>query len=243
MWPWTKYPYTNFQELNLDYILNAIRRLTVKVETYKSSGTVNPAYPSVADMVADTDIVTGSFVSTVRYHAGVEGGGATYEIVDTLPSTYYETMDDGRYAKLVLKDEVDVKQFGAYGDNVHDDRQAFQYAVNSGKLVIVPFDKDEIYRIDGIINIGGSATDCIKGNYKPMYGRIHFDSGYFNVTRYNMRFENLFIEGRDANDFNTYLIYIKSAGRYDNDASIINCVFRWAVESVHADGRGRFQKY
>lgn len=239
MFPWTKYPYTNFQELNLDYLLAEMRRLSTRVDSISSSVEISPAYPCLADLLEDTDIVTGAYAQTIAYHAGTMKGGAIYQIVDTAPATYYETMSDGRYAKLIYNAQVDVTQFGAYGDNFHDDRAAFQSAINTGAEVVVPVDQDIIYRINGILTIGATGTDCIRGNFKSLFGRIHFDTGYFHVTRYACRFENLFIEGAASDDYNSYLIKVEHAvGRYDCDFSMINCTLRWADLGVYVDGRG-----
>lgn len=37
MWPWTKYPYTNFQELNLDWILKTVKDLVTKTDNIDST--------------------------------------------------------------------------------------------------------------------------------------------------------------------------------------------------------------
>lgn len=91
-------------------------------------------YRTLADVLHDETLSDGDLVVTSGYHS-VGIGGATYEIVSSEPSTYYEELDNGLYAKLVIEDTMSFEQFGAYGDNIHDDSSAVQAAFyNCGKI-------------------------------------------------------------------------------------------------------------
>lgn len=79
-------------------------------------------YNSVADMKADTKLKAGDMAATLGYYEINDGGGATYKITDEKSETdYQEELGNGLYATLIIEDDVNVKQFGAYGDGIHDD--------------------------------------------------------------------------------------------------------------------------
>lgn len=93
-------------------------------------------FNSVADMVSATNLIDGSYARTLGYHGKDDGGGATYIIREIQEG---ETADggilidlnrDNLVAELNIPDnKVSVKQFGAYGDDTHDDTSAFNSAV------------------------------------------------------------------------------------------------------------------
>ena len=93
-------------------------------------------FDSVADMVSATNLVNGSYARTLGYHGKDDGGGATYiirEIQDGESADGGLLIDlnrDNLVAELNIPDnKVSVKQFGAYGDDTHDDTSAFNSAV------------------------------------------------------------------------------------------------------------------
>ena len=88
-------------------------------------------YDTVALMKADTDLIDGDYAQTLGYYSANDGGGATYKITAVESETdYQEELDNELYATLIVDSEVNVKQFGAYGDNTHDDTLAIQNAIN-----------------------------------------------------------------------------------------------------------------
>lgn len=66
-------------------------------------------YDTVADMVADTTIVSGKVVSTNGYHAKRDGGGSKYTISSTATS-YSIPLANGLHA--VFNDSFDIRKFG-----------------------------------------------------------------------------------------------------------------------------------
>ena len=67
----------------------------------------------------------GGAARTLGYYEPGDGGGAIYNIVEdnTLidDGGSVHDLDNGLKAKIIIDDSVNIKQFGAYGDNQHDD--------------------------------------------------------------------------------------------------------------------------
>ena len=94
-------------------------------------------YNTVNDMRNATNLVDGSICRTLGYYSLNDGGGALYKIKSTLPTSYYETLNN-LYAELILNEEMNVLQFGAIGDGTTDDTQKIQNALNTKKKIIIP---------------------------------------------------------------------------------------------------------
>ena len=84
----------------------------------------------------------GDYVKTSGYYNVNDGGGALYKIVSTKPNKYYETINNGLYALLLVNDFLNVKCFGAIGNDSSDDtefiKKAIDYAYQNGLSVLVP---------------------------------------------------------------------------------------------------------
>ena len=66
-------------------------------------------YDTVADMVADTTIISGKVVSINGYHAKQDGGGAKY-IISNVATDYSIPLDNGLHA--VFNDTFNIRKFG-----------------------------------------------------------------------------------------------------------------------------------
>lgn len=117
------------------------------ITTYVQTN-VTWTFDSVSDMAQATNLIDGSFAGTTGYYTSNDGGGATYKITSTQPSGYYETLTGGLYAELIINESMVVNQFGAYGDNTHDDSDAINAALSSGASEIT-FVKDSTYLVRG----------------------------------------------------------------------------------------------
>lgn len=94
-------------------------------------------FDTVADMQAATNLVDGSFAYTMGYYAVNDCGCATYKITSTQPSGYYETLNSGLYAKLLVDDVMCAKQFGTKGDGLTDDTTKLNACLACGAKDIV----------------------------------------------------------------------------------------------------------
>lgn len=100
-------------------------------------------YNTVADMKADTKLKAGDMVKTLGYYSVNDGGNSTYKI-KTTSSSYCEELSNELVAELIVNNEVNVKQFGAYGDNIHDDYNAFNNAITYCNNILIPTGKYKI---------------------------------------------------------------------------------------------------
>lgn len=141
-------------------------------------------FDTVADMQQATNLVDGSYVRTLGYYSLNDGGGATYKITDTESVTEYQEEVGDLYATLIVNNEVNVKQFGAYGDNVHDDSTAFNNMISSLNKLKVDYGT---YKLESSINIPNGCDIDIKGsiNYTGTdYG--------FNISQ--LTYKKIYIE-------------------------------------------------
>lgn len=84
----------------------------------------------------NTNLVNGSRVKTLGYYTINDGGGADYYISNVKPTNYYEKLNNGNYA-ILNKNANNVKQFGAYGDGVHDDTISIQNCINERDSILI----------------------------------------------------------------------------------------------------------
>ena len=106
-------------------------------------------FPNVESMKQANNLKTGGLIKTQGFYQLNDGGGADYVIVDDIGEDEVDeasiiALQKGLYAKLLIKDFINVKQWGAYGDNTHDDTQVIQKAYyysrnnNINKNIYVP---------------------------------------------------------------------------------------------------------
>ena len=128
-------------------------------------------FDTVADMKASTELKNGDYAQTLGYYAINDGGGALYKITSTGTANGMDVISVGElYANLVVDEPANVVQFGAYGDNTHDDKTVLQYVLANYGSVYMP-DKtylvattleltrsNQTIRCDGNINYSGNNT-------------------------------------------------------------------------------------
>lgn len=93
-------------------------------------------YDNVESMKNSNNLIAGSYAKTLGYYSKNDGGGATYkirtitgnDIIDN--ATIISLNSNNLIAELIFENIINVKQFGAYGDNNHDDTEAFKKAID-----------------------------------------------------------------------------------------------------------------
>ena len=91
-------------------------------------------FDTVADMKLATNLTNGSFARTLGYYSVNDGGAAKYKI---RTKTNDDVVDEGSIiaigttlvAELINDGEINVNQFGAYGDGTHDDTTSITNAL------------------------------------------------------------------------------------------------------------------
>ena len=88
-------------------------------------------FENVESMKQATNLINGSYARTLGYYSINDGGGSLYHITNTINSNnHQEILNNGLYANLIIDKNTSVNSFGAYGDNTHDDIQAFNKMIN-----------------------------------------------------------------------------------------------------------------
>ena len=94
------------------------------------------AFDNVIGMTSAENLTNGSYARTLGYYTKNDEGGALYKIrtktVSDTPNggSIIAMSDTTLVAELVVENnQIGVKQFGAYGDDTHDDTTAFNAAI------------------------------------------------------------------------------------------------------------------
>jgi len=164
------------------------------VDTFMRSATASAArdalgiqsgatYSTVAEMVAAdvTNITSGQTVALTGYYAAGDFGEPINLIVEaSTGGVKSHTLADGRYANLYAKGPLDVRWFGAKGDNTTDDSAAIQAAITAAETsslyaeVGTTYTDDAVphglwsdFYTDGFGNASGTRTDStLKKRYE-----------------------------------------------------------------------------
>ena len=117
-------------------------------------------FDTVADMIASTNLINGSYARTLGYNTKNDRGGAVYKIRtitndDVVDGGAIIEMDDNSLiAELVWQDSITPEQYGCYGDGVHDDTAQFKKLLTFITDKTLPLIGEGIYLLSEAITIG-----------------------------------------------------------------------------------------
>ena len=144
--------YNSFVNLH-DYVKNYFDNLDVqeevnnKLDEMVEDGTLESillnytqttkAYDTYNDMILDTSaFVNGMKIKTLGYHFINDNGGAEYIVTNVQNDNKYQvSVGTNLYLELISEELLNVKQFGAYGDDQNDDTQIIQLAIDKAKIL------------------------------------------------------------------------------------------------------------
>ena len=129
-------------------------------------------YNTLQDLKSANDLTIYNYVRTLGYYNINDGGQSIYYIVNSLEDG--ESANDGNivelqnnlYAKLITDKEINIKQFGAKGNDIDDDYLSIQNALdyansNNLKNIFIP---------TGTYKLSDSLTLPVEFNHINIYG-------------------------------------------------------------------------
>lgn len=138
-------------------------------------------YNSVAEMRASETAIVGRTCVTLGYYEPNDGGGAIYVVrskadSDTDDGGSIIVLDNGNVSELLIDGAVAVKQFGAKGDGVHDDTNAFPSALSLGNNMTIIINHGE-YKLTSEITLKDKSYVTIKSTG----GKLTFDTPILSI--------------------------------------------------------------
>ena len=112
-------------------------------------------YNSVAEMKLAENLTNGCFTKTTGFYSNGDGGGAYYKVrtitnEDVINEMSLIALHDINLVAELIKVNVNVKQYGAKGNDTDDDTLAIQTCIDENILVNIPVG---IYKTSNSINI------------------------------------------------------------------------------------------
>lgn len=190
-------------------------------------------FDTVADMKASTDLVDGSYAKTLGYFVIEDGGGAYYKIRTSQPSGFYETLNNGLYAELIVSNELNIKSIGCKSDGSSDISTILNnYITNYLSNEKIVFTRGT-YLISNTISI--TKTCKIIGEN----GTIQLGGADFNAITIESTAPNTLIEGLSFTNPNNYTPSVISSGNIGdairikaNACTVDNCTIENYIAGV-----------
>ncbi len=162
---------------------------------------------NVDEMLKQLNLKNGDTVTTDEYHFSTNQGGATYKIVDKTSMDVDNgkcfKLDNGLYAVFSSDNEkINVNQYGAYGDGIHDDSKAISSMLENNDIVNL---MNETYLIESSIEINNSNKQIIGNNSSILLSNDSYFitlNDVYNVAISDVTFIN-------ENNNSTYKSFVK----------------------------------
>ena len=155
-------------------------------------------FDTVADMKLATNLVNGSYARTLGYHTLNDGGGALYKITNTGTANEMDIIAVGDLIANLINGN-NVKQYGAYGDNEHDDSSYIQRAISANYHCNIHIPAGEYaittpINITSAINISGDGfySVLIKKDTSVYNASVNYNNVPFNFNDYPSIFNVVF---------------------------------------------------
>lgn len=159
-----EFPQSNLHEQNLDWVISKVKELTHIIDDFTAlqsikwadEWSIDKQYPAWAIVSNGADgyisikpVPAGVLVTNTSYWAKI----ANYDVLYAAFEERIEALEsDVEILKAHMIEWVNVKDFGAVGDGITDDSDAFQAAFDTGRNVYVPLTHGERYLITKTIN-------------------------------------------------------------------------------------------
>ena len=130
----TQFPYTNYHELNLDWIIRQMKQLQSQVSTMAVD---HRTFDNMAALIADSTVGPGSVVYVDGYYTANDGGDGFWHIDETDGGLGVQ-LNSGLYANPIICWCYNLKQLGAHADGLTSDLDIIQGLLSKIHNGIVP---------------------------------------------------------------------------------------------------------
>lgn len=213
--------------------------LKAAIEAMTSAQSINiRTFNSVEDMKASNTLKAGALAKTLGFYTVGDGGGADYLITDNIGEDEADkasiiSLQNELYAKLLIKDYINIKWFGAKGDGETDDTEAiqksFDLASKYGTKLIFPKTVYSVSKVTYNATITNGNPANIEFNFATLKANVENDV-VFEINSENFDGTNKqFRGGRinnlkvDCNNLSSLGVLVTKATNYTIDTlNIIN---------------------
>ena len=230
------YPYINFNDYNLDWIIWKVKELSENLDTFVNINTIKYAHPiewNITRQYEANTVVIDPFDGTAYLSSKPVPSGIG------ISNTEYWTPIFNYISASVYANVLD---YGASADGTTDDSEAFQNAVNSGKSVYVP--KGEYLVHDVIVNSDCNIIGADGAVIHPLYVN-DIAQNVFTFTCDNAIVNNIVFEGNPNSGYDLSVMRKSTIDAQNMDCiTLENVTFKnidnseTSIETVPIDRKG-----